>query len=371
MSAKDTISPSRWARLVKSFRGRRIAVVGDWMLDRYVWGTANRLSPEAAVPVVDFVKQSECLGGAGNVAANLAALGARVEAFGVRGEDEPGKALRACLRALALSEKGLLADSTRPTTVKTRIIARHQQVVRVDREVRAPLRPEMESQLIRRVLASLGATDVVVLSDYDKGVVTDGVAERILGACQRRGVPAFVKPKWSRLPTYKGAAAIVCNRAEAGFLVTRSLDDDESVGEAGRALLAHFGCPAVVITRGEQGISVFEQDHPAGFHIAATSRELPYGRLGQSGADRSLSGRQVFDVTGAGDTVLATFALAVAAGAGMREAALAANAAAGVVVGKLGTASVSPGELLIAVREMPAAGTKHARSGGRKGKARR
>jgi D-beta-D-heptose 7-phosphate kinase/D-beta-D-heptose 1-phosphate adenosyltransferase len=229
----------------------------------------------------------------------------------------------------------------------------------------------MESQLIRRVLASLGATDVVVLSDYDKGVVTDGVAERILGACQRRGVPAFVKPKWSRLPTYKGAAAIVCNRAEAGFLVTRSLDDDESVGEAGRALLAHFGCPAVVITRGEQGISVFEQDHPAGFHIAATSRELPYGRLGQSGADRSLSGRQVFDVTGAGDTVLATFALAVAAGAGMREAALAANAAAGVVVGKLGTASVSPGELLIAVREMPAAGTKHARSGGRKGKARR
>ncbi len=344
------ISRARLGRLAKSLRGRRMAVLGDWMLDRYIWGTANRLSPEAAVPVVDFVKESECLGGAGNVAANLAALGARVSAFGVTGDDDPAKLLRACVRALALSDKGLVVDGSRPTTVKTRIIARHQQVVRVDRETRVPLSVEMERQVIRRVLAALEAIDAIVISDYDKGVITDAVAERVLSACQKRGVPALVKPKWSRLPTYRGATAIVCNRGEAGFLVTRALDDDESVGEAGRALLAHFGCPAVVITRGEQGMSVFEQEAPRGFHITAISREQP---LGQTGNEQKPAGRQVFDVTGAGDTVLATFALAVAAGASMREAAILGNAAAGVVVGKLGTATLDPKELLAALRELP------------------
>lgn len=347
-----TNSRARLARLVKSLRGRRIVVVGDWMLDRYVWGTASRLSPEAPVPVVDYSRQSECLGGAGNVAANLAGLSARVTPFGVIGRDEPGQALLACVRAWRLPEKGLLADASRPTTVKTRIIARHQQVVRVDTETRAPIGGELEEHLIRRIVGALRGVDALIVSDYDKGVITDSVADRVLSACQRLKVPAFVKPKWSRLPTYRGATAIVCNRSEASFLVTHTLDTDESVGEAGRALLAHFGCPAVVITRGAQGLSVFEHDVPKGFHIAATSRELPYGKLGQPGAARKLAGRQVFDVTGAGDTVLATLGLAVAAGASMRDAAVLANAAAGVVVGKLGTASISPVELLAALREI-------------------
>jgi rfaE bifunctional protein kinase chain/domain len=345
-------SRARLARLVKSLRGQRMVVVGDWMLDRYVWGTASRLSPEAAVPVVDFAQQSECLGGAGNVAANLVSLGARVTPIGILGQDEPGRALLACLRALQLSEKGLVADASRPTTVKTRIIARHQQVVRVDTETRAAISGELEERLIRRVIAALRGSDALIVSDYDKGAITDAVAERVLGACQRLKVPAFVKPKWSRLPTYRGATAIVCNRAEASFLVTHALDSDESIEEAGGRLLAHFGCPAVVITRGEQGLSVFEHDAPRGFHVAATSRELPYGTLGQPSAGRKLAGRQVFDVTGAGDTVLATLGLAVAAGASMRDAAVLANAAAGVVVGKLGTASVSPAELLAALREI-------------------
>ena len=346
------VSPQRLRRMVKALRGRRMGVAGDWMLDRYVWGRATRLSPEAAVPVVDFVDESACLGGAGNVSANLVALGARVMPFGVVGEDDAAETLRACLRSLGLSERGLLADSSRKTTVKTRIIARHQQVVRVDRETRRPLSTEMEERLIRRILTALPSLEALVVSDYDKGTVTDAVADRVLAACHRLGVPAFVKPKWSRLPTYRGATAIVCNRAEAGFLVTRVLEDDESVEQAGRALLAHFGSPAVIVTRGEQGMSVFEQEAPKGFHIPASSQELPYGRLAQTGPNRRRGGRQVFDVTGAGDTVLATLAVAFVAGASLREAAVLANHAAAIAVGKVGTATVSPAELLAALRDL-------------------
>jgi D-beta-D-heptose 7-phosphate kinase/D-beta-D-heptose 1-phosphate adenosyltransferase len=259
--------------------------------------------------------------------------------------------LRGRLRALGLPDKGLLADSSRPTTLKTRIIARQQQVVRVDHEVRAPLSHELEERLIRRVMASLRAVDALVISDYDKGTVTDQVSDRVLRVCQRLKKPAFVKPKWSRLPTYGGATVIVCNRAEAGFLVTRTLEDETSVEEAGRALLAHFACPAVVITRGAEGLSVFELENPRVLHIPAISQERPFGPVGDSRRRREAKGRQVFDVTGAGDTVLATIAVAVAAGGSIREAAALGNAAAGVVVGKLGTATVRPAELLAAIRE--------------------
>jgi D-beta-D-heptose 7-phosphate kinase/D-beta-D-heptose 1-phosphate adenosyltransferase len=304
---------------------------------------------------VDFVDESSCLGGAGNVAANLVA-GALVMPFGVVGADDAAETLRGCLRSLGLYERALLADSSRKTTVKTRIIARHQQVVRVDRETRRPLSSEVEERLIRRILAALPRLAALVVSDYDKGSITDAVAERVLAACQRLSVPAFVKPKWSRLPTYRGATAIVCNRAEAGFLVTRVLSDDESVEQAGRALLAHFGSPAVIVTRGEQGMSLFEQEAPKAFHIPASSRELPYAQLAQtgrkppSGGRPAAAGRQVFDVTGAGDTVLATLALAYVAGASLREAVILANHAAGIVVGKVGTAAVSPAELLAELR---------------------
>ncbi len=347
-------SPQRWRRIVKGLRGRRMGVVGDWMLDRYVWGTATRLSPEAAVPVVDFLEESQCLGGAGNVAANLASLGARVVPFGVVGEDEFAAALRGCLRELGLPEKGLLTDASRKTTVKSRIIARHQQVVRVDRETRKPLDGSLQEQLIRRILAALRQLDALVVSDYDKGVVTDELAERVLGACHRLGVPAFVKPKRTRLASYRGATSIVCNQKEAGFFVTRALEDDEAVEEAGRALLAHFGCSAVVITQGERGMRVFEEKPSKSLHIPAAGFEITYARVGGPGIDpaRGGMGRQVFDVTGAGDTVLATLALATAAGASLREAAVLANAAAGVVVGKLGTATVSSAELLAAVRDL-------------------
>jgi rfaE bifunctional protein kinase chain/domain len=342
----------RLKRLVARLRGKQIGVLGDLMLDRYLWGTASRLSPEAAVPVVDFVEQSECLGGAGNVAANLAALGADVETFGVIGSDEPGNALRKCLRAANIADKGVLADPKRVTTVKTRIIARHQQVVRVDHERREPLRPETQGRLLRVLFASLRRLDALVLSEYDKGLITDSFADRVLSACHRLHVPVFVKPKTSRLYAYRGARAIVCNTKEAGFFVTRALGDEKSLEEAGRALLAHFGCSAVLITRGEKGMSLFEESSPRHLNIPATSFEVTYARVGQPGIDRGATGRQVFDVTGAGDTVLSVLALAAAAGATLPDAATLANTAAGVVVGKLGTASVSPEELTHALDDV-------------------
>jgi rfaE bifunctional protein kinase chain/domain len=341
----------RLKRLLPRLKSKRIGVLGDLMLDRYLWGTATRLSPEAAVPVVDFVSQSECLGGAGNVAANLAALGARVEVFGAIGKDEAGRALAKCLRDAGIGDKGVVADAKRVTTVKTRIIARHQQVVRVDHERREALRAETQEKILRALFAALKTLDALVLSDYDKGLITDDLADRVLSAAHQLKVPVFVKPKTSRLYAYRGARAIVCNAKEAGFYVTRSLADEKSVEQAGRALLAHFGCAAVVITRGEKGMSVFEETSPKHLEIPATSFEVTYARVGQPGIERGATGRQVFDVTGAGDTVLSVLALAVAAGAELPDAARLANIAAGVVVGKLGTASVSREELEHALDE--------------------
>jgi len=346
----------RLKRLIPRLRGKRIGVLGDLMLDRYLWGAASRLSPEAAVPVVDFAEQSECLGGAGNVAANIVALGAKVETFGVigghkGGDDEPGRALRACLRAAGINDRGVLADSKRVTTVKTRIIARHQQIVRIDQERREPLRSDTEEKLLRTLFTTLKRLDALVLSDYDKGLIADAFADRVLSAAHQLKVPVFVKPKTSKLYAYRGARVIVCNAKEAGFFVTRSLADEESVEEAGDALLAHFGCGAVVITRGEKGLSVFEEASRS-IHIPATSFEVTYARVGRPGIERGATGRQVFDVTGAGDTVLSVLALAVAAGASLADAATLANTAAGVVVGKLGTATVSPQELARALDDI-------------------
>jgi rfaE bifunctional protein kinase chain/domain len=351
--AKTTVdSTARLKRLIPRLRGKRVGVLGDLMLDRYLWGTASRLSPEAAVPVVDFQGQSDCLGGAGNVAANLAALGARVEAFGVIGRDAEGEALRKCLKTAGVGDKGVPYERGRVTTLKTRVIARHHQIVRIDREREEALRSETEEKLLRSLFTSLRHLDALVLSDYDKGLITDALADRVLSAAHQLKVPVFVKPKTSRLYAYRGARVIVCNAKEAWFI--RVLGNEKSLEEAGRALLAHFGCSAVVITRGEKGLSVFEETSPRHVNISATSFEVTYARVGQPGTERGATGRQVFDVTGAGDTVLSVLALAVAAGASLVDAATLANTAAGVVVGKLGTATVSPKELAAALDDVRA-----------------
>lgn len=366
MKTQIVSSVPRLKHLLPRFRKLRIGVLGDLMLDRYVWGNANRLSPEAAVPVVDYVAEQDCPGGAGNVAVNIAALGAQVEVFGVVGArkdssrhkarkveaDEAGTALHASLRKLGIDDRGIIADTERITTLKTRIIAKHQHIVRIDHERRDPAEPRTEEKLFRFLVSSLEKLDGLVLSDYDKGLLGDGFADRVLSAAHQLKVPVFVKPKTSRLYAYRGARVIVCNAEEAGRYVGRALSDAKSIEEAGRALLPHFGCAAVVITRGEHGMSIFEEVAPRSLHIAATNFEVTYARVGRPGIDRSAAGRQVFDRTGAGDTVLSVLSLALAAGANLPEAALLANTAAGVVVGKLGTASVSPEELAGALDEI-------------------
>ncbi|MGB7439034.1 MAG: PfkB family carbohydrate kinase, partial [Candidatus Acidiferrum sp.] len=345
----------RLRRLVPTFRKIQVAVLGDVMLDRYVWGAAHRLSPEAPVPVVDYVSQEDFSGGAGNVAANVAALGAQVQLFGIVGgrelaqgkvvDDDAGKALRLRLRRDGVQERGVLADPQRITTLKTRIIARNQQMVRIDHERREAVLPHSEEKLFRLLVASLKKVDALLISDYAKGLITETFAERVLNACHKFNVAVFVNPKTSRLFAYRGARAIVCNTMEAGSFVNRTLSDEISVKQAGRDLLARFGCAAMVITRGAEGMSIFQEVPPHYLHIPATSFEVTYARVGQGGVDHESHGRQVFDVTGAGDTVLSVLSLAVAAGAELPEAAVLANTAAGVVVGKLGTATVSPTKL--------------------------
>ena len=352
MPANIADAVPRLKRLIPRLRGKRIGVLGVLMLDRYLWGTASRLSPEAAVPVVDFVEQSECLGGAGNVAANISTLGGEVEAFGVIGNDEAGRALQKCLRVANISAKGVIADSKRVTTVKTRIIARHQQVVRVDHERREALRAETQEKVLHLLFTALKKLDALVLSDYDKGLITDDFADRVLSAAHQLNVPVLVGVKTRKLYAYRGSRVVTCNAKEASLLVGRVLGDERSFEEAGRSLLAHFGSGAVVITRGGKGMSVFEESSPRHLHIPATGFEVTYARVGQPGIERGATGRQVFDVTGAGDTVLSVLALAIAAGAPLADAAMLANTAAGVVVGKLGTASVSPQELVHALDDI-------------------
>lgn len=357
MALPTSTSISNLKKIVPRIKGKRIGVLGDLMLDRYLWGTASRLSPEAAVPVVEFEKQDQFLGGAGNVAANLIALGARVEAFGVIGasknsDDEAGRALRSCMRELGIEDGGVVADGGRVTTVKTRIIARHQQIVRLDQESRNALSKEVEDKVFRKFAASVAKWHGLILSDYDKGVITDSLSERVFAQCHKKKVPVFVSPKKPRLFAHRGARVVICNLLEAGKFVTHALTDEKSIEEAGRALLAHFGCSVVIITRGEKGMSIFEEASPKHLVIPATSFEVTYARVGKAGVERGTTGRQVFDVTGAGDTVLSVLAAGVAAGASIPDAALLANTAAGVVVGKLGTASVSPEELTRALNEL-------------------
>lgn len=308
-------------------RGWRIAVIGDYMLDRFIRGSVTRTSPEAPVPVVEVNQpDSEHLGGAGNVVANLVELGARPLAFGVVGRDAAGAAIRRQLARLGVARAGLLTDPSRPSTLKTRIIADHQHVVRADWESTASLPPRLEGALLRRFRAALPRLDAVVLSDYDKGVLTERLLAELLSLCAARKLRVFVDLKKARA-LEPGVTLVLLNQRRAEELSGRALADERSLELVGRHLMAHFPCRILVITRGAQGMAVREKDTD---HFAPV-RTKP---------------TEVFDVTGASDTVLAALTLALVSGATPREAAMLANAAAGVVVGKLGTAVCQPAELL-------------------------
>ena len=322
------LTTERAAEIVAAMRERTVAVFGDVMLDEFVWGDVTRISPEAPVPVVDIRRESAHLGGAANVLANLRSLGARASVVGVVGGDRAGERVRAELReAGALdAEESLIVDVSRPTTVKTRIIAHSQLVVRADRERRAPVEGPLEERIIAALQKLLREADALVVSDYDKGAVTPRVLDEVLPAAQVAGTPALVDPKVRNFDSYRPATLVTPNHHEALRLTNSEDDTDDGMTRAARAIRERLDCRSVLITRGERGMMLLGEDgEPVYVPTAA---------------------REVYDVTGAGDTVIATLAASLAAGASLVEAAMLANHAAGIVVGKVGTATASAEELL-------------------------
>ncbi len=322
-----TLDKQRAQALLDRARESNIVVLGDVMLDEFLWGDVTRISPEAPVPVVDIRRESTHLGGAANVLANLLALGAQACVIGVVGDDFAGERIRSSVNEKsAMQTDGLLvADNSRPTTIKTRIIAQQQMVVRADREHRTPVDAQTESRIIAAVKTALASAQALVISDYDKGVVTPRILSEVLPAAYGR-MPVLIDPKMRNFDSYRPATLVTPNHHEALRLANLEEDSDAALQTAARMIRARLGCDAVLITRGDRGMMLFEGERDP-VHVETAARE-------------------VYDVTGAGDTVIATLAAALAAGASMTEAAVLANHAAGIVVGKLGTATASADEVL-------------------------
>ncbi|HYY95760.1 MAG TPA: D-glycero-beta-D-manno-heptose-7-phosphate kinase [Pyrinomonadaceae bacterium] len=323
-----SLTTERASEIVAAMRGRRVVVYGDVMLDEFVWGDVTRISPEAPVPVVEIRRESVHLGGAANVLANLRSLGARAAVVGVVGPDRAGERVRAELReAGALdADENLITDVSRPTTLKTRIIAHSQTVVRADRESRAPLDGPLEERVVAALKKLLRGANALVVSDYDKGAVTPSVLDEVLPLAEVAGVPVLIDPKFRNFGSYRPATLVTPNHYEALRLTNTEDDTDEGMARAARAIRATLGCRSVLITRGERGMMLLEGDG-APVYVPTAARE-------------------VYDGTGAGDTVIATLAASLAAGASLVEAAMLANHAAGLVVAKVGTATATAEELL-------------------------
>jgi len=328
----NQLSSSRAAEIAARLEGRTVVVFGDVMLDEFVWGDVTRISPEAPVPVVDVRRESIHPGGAANVLANLGALGARAMVVGVVGRDGAGERLVAELhktKAVRANES-LIIDDDRPTTTKTRIIAHNQLVVRADRERRTPVNARTEERLLGVLKEALKEADALVVSDYDKGAVTPRILADILPRAHGARIPTLIDPKIRNFDAYRPATLVTPNHHEALRLVSTEDDTDAGIAHAARAIRARINCASVLITRGERGMMLLEgAGDPVYVKTAA---------------------REVYDVTGAGDTVIATLAASLVAGASLPEAAMLANHAAGIVVGKVGTATASLDELLNSVK---------------------
>jgi D-beta-D-heptose 7-phosphate kinase/D-beta-D-heptose 1-phosphate adenosyltransferase len=328
-----SLSSKRVRQLLASAARARILVIGDAMLDQFIWGRVSRISPEAPVPVVDFERESFVPGGAANVARNLTALGVPTELLGVVGADEAARQLKALLDGERVGCEGLLAYDTRATTIKTRIIAHQQQVVRLDRETRDELEAEATGALLRASKRRLDGASAVIVGDYGKGVVTQALLDQLKQECRARGLWLSLDPKPVHHLHLAGLSLITPNRKEAFELAgvsdgTRGREPlkDERLLSVADKLLGELKPALLLITLGEQGMLLCQRGQRP-FHIPTVAQE-------------------VFDVSGAGDTVIASFTLAIAAGASPVEAAIFSNHAAGVVVGKIGTATVTPQELL-------------------------
>jgi D-beta-D-heptose 7-phosphate kinase/D-beta-D-heptose 1-phosphate adenosyltransferase len=322
-----TIDKQRAADLLGKLGDRNIVVLGDVMLDEFIWGDVTRISPEAPVPVVDIRRESTHLGGAANVLANLIALGSNACVVGIIGDDFAGERIRSSVqdKSTLQAEGSLVTDKSRPTTIKTRIIAQNQMVVRTDREHRGSVSGPTETQIITATKAALENADALIVSDYDKGVITPRILEEVLPDAYRR-MPVLIDPKLRNFDAYRPATLITPNHHEALRMAGLEEDTDEGLQMVARAIRMRLNCDAVLITRGDRGMMLIEGDaDPINVQTVA---------------------REVFDVTGAGDTVIAALAAALAAGASMAEAAVLANHAAGIVVGKVGTATASAEEIL-------------------------
>lgn len=318
-------------QIVDAFRGRRILVLGDVMLDRFWWGTVSRISPEAPVPVVRRLRSTLAPGGAANVATNIASLGGIPVLIGVIGPDEAGRELSVALGERGISSEHLLVDPSRPTTVKTRIIAHSQHVVRVDEEDTSPISPSLAAEVADCVGSLLSSTDLMVISDYAKGLLTPELIRQVIRHACERGCRVIVDPKGVDYSRYNGAYLISPNRMEALTAAGLTPDHADSVVRAGGHLLETLAVEAVLITQGKEGMTLFERGREP-MHISAVAR-------------------MVFDVTGAGDTVVAAMSLTLAAGASLPVAAQLANLAAGLAVEQVGTTAVTADQLRQALND--------------------
>jgi D-beta-D-heptose 7-phosphate kinase/D-beta-D-heptose 1-phosphate adenosyltransferase len=331
----------RLERLVRGFARLRLLVVGDVMLDEYLWGDVERVSPEAPVPVVHVRRESRALGGAGNVVRNVVALGAACRFCAVVGDDTAGDRIVGLLQELDVATDGVVRDASRPTTRKTRVEARSQQLLRYDRETEDPIAGATARRLVTAIEKALDGVDGLVFEDYAKGVLAPAVVRQVLRTCRERGLFVAVDPKLAVAP-YRGASMVKPNLRELEELAGIHVRSAADLARAAAKLQRQLGGADVIVTRGGQGMSVFEAGKPA---LDVTS--APF---------------EVFDVQGAGDTAIAALALARLAGGSWAEAVVIANAAAGVVVGKVGTATASPEETLA---QLPRALAAALRPGGK------
>jgi D-beta-D-heptose 7-phosphate kinase/D-beta-D-heptose 1-phosphate adenosyltransferase len=315
---------ARWREIIAGFSRARVLVIGDLMLDEYVRGEVERISPEAPVPVVRVISENWVPGGAANVANNVQALGGKAVLLGVVGADLPGRRLKKYLQRTGIDVRFLLVDRGRPTITKSRVMAGHQQVVRVDKEDVTPVGRDRTERLVRTARRLAADVDGVIIEDYAKGLISQEMVDSIIAVFRSRRKFAIVDPNEGNPLRFRGATVVTPNRREA--LAAAGLGRQAVLADLGRPLLKLWGAKSVLVTLGEEGMCLFEGKRPL-FHIPTVARE-------------------VFDVSGAGDTVAGTLALALAAGADLREAAHLANFAAGVVVGKLGTATASREELI-------------------------
>lgn len=319
------MNKTRINKLISSFSRAKVLVLGDIMLDRYLWGNVERISPEAPVPVVNISKETSNLGGAANVAANVHVLDAEAQLYGIIGDDRMAQILKENLAENGLKTSGLIIDPSRPTTVKTRVVAHSQQVVRLDREIAEEISSELVDQLISKIARQIKNIDGIIISDYGKGVITYELLSAIIPMARDAGVFVAVDPKEVHFMNYRDVSVITPNHHEAGFISGKKITNETILADVGWNLMDLLNLESLLITRGEKGMALFEKDRNLTLIPALA--------------------KTVYDVTGAGDTVIATLTVARTAGATIQEAAVCANAAAGLAVAQFGTARIARSEL--------------------------